>query len=308
MEPALPVCPRCEYDLRGESVKWQDDSAQVGDSCPMTGRCTECGLDFVWGDVFNARQRAWFIEHATTIISPYRCVTTWFRAIGIIPFWTQIQLEHKPRMWRMLEWLFWLGCVAMVTGSACYLWAASMMAARIGSPVEKVIGGFPLQIAYEAFMPHALVHSQPVVVSVLAGALMYPLVLLVLPETRKRSKVSLKHLLRGATYGLSWVGVVLVGIGAARMLGLWKLYGFSVPYWWEGPAWDPTPTWADSATAMTTWILVGVAWSSIWWLLAIRNGFRIRQWGRVWLAVTVPAVLAGIGFPLGNEFLLHQLI
>jgi len=51
-------CPRCGYDLHGAMAQWP------GDTCPLEGRCTECGLEFEWGDVLAAdlREPVWAVE------------------------------------------------------------------------------------------------------------------------------------------------------------------------------------------------------------------------------------------------------
>lgn len=38
------VCPRCGYDLHGTIDTWTD-------ACPLTGVCSECGLEFIWSEI-----------------------------------------------------------------------------------------------------------------------------------------------------------------------------------------------------------------------------------------------------------------
>ena len=64
--PEMPVhthssiqCPRCGYDQRGEVATW-------GDAWPLSGTCTECGLEFEWGPVLAPEkfEPAWCVEYA----------------------------------------------------------------------------------------------------------------------------------------------------------------------------------------------------------------------------------------------------
>jgi hypothetical protein len=92
------MCPRCGYDLRGTMATWKD-------SCPLIGRCTECGLDFEWADLFDRTRKApaWCIEYARR--GP-RSIT---RAIVItflqscLPwrFWHRLRLHHPVRFPRL---------------------------------------------------------------------------------------------------------------------------------------------------------------------------------------------------------------
>jgi hypothetical protein len=58
---AKAACPRCSYDLRGLAGEgaWER-------SCPLEGRCPECGLDFRWRDIIHPLYTApkWSFEHA----------------------------------------------------------------------------------------------------------------------------------------------------------------------------------------------------------------------------------------------------
>jgi hypothetical protein len=309
IEITIPVCPRCEYDLRGETVQWDRDVEAVAEQsgCPLSGRCTECGLEFAWGDIFSFQPKSWFIENATTVISPARCVSTWLRAIAIAPFWNEIRMENKPRERRMAEWLAWLALLGVLAASACFMFSAVGLSWRTSRPVFDLIQLVPGALATDAFVPGNLITISPVMINVIAGAVMYPLVFMLLPETRRRSKVSQGHIVRAATYGLSWAGVVLVASMLARCVQMRDVY-FAKS--WHSPAWGPTPAYAGfgSAHGQLAWVLGGFVWSSVWWLMAIRTGFRIKKWGRVWLAVLVPATVASLCFPFTNQYMFAAIL
>jgi len=52
-------CPRCDQDLRAEPMGWTI-------SCPLEGRCPECGLSFRWADQLSRRHALprWSLEGA----------------------------------------------------------------------------------------------------------------------------------------------------------------------------------------------------------------------------------------------------
>jgi hypothetical protein len=50
---AAPACPRCGYDLSAATFGWRD-------SCPLGGRCSECGLEFGWRDVLRPDAMPWW--------------------------------------------------------------------------------------------------------------------------------------------------------------------------------------------------------------------------------------------------------
>ena len=51
--PDAPGCPRCGYDLSAATFGWSE-------SCPLGGRCSECGLEFGWRDVLRPDAMPWW--------------------------------------------------------------------------------------------------------------------------------------------------------------------------------------------------------------------------------------------------------
>jgi hypothetical protein len=62
-------CPRCGYDVSGEVPTWTG-------SCPVEGRCSECGLVFRWSDRYRIESSApkWLAEYGRW--NPLRYVRT----------------------------------------------------------------------------------------------------------------------------------------------------------------------------------------------------------------------------------------
>jgi hypothetical protein len=90
-QPSTPVdeaprCPRCGYDVSVAVEQWPRDR------CPVDGLCTECGLEFAWGEVLSPERRApwWFIEHQRGLWRTSRAVigTAW--VAGVTP-WRAMQ-------------------------------------------------------------------------------------------------------------------------------------------------------------------------------------------------------------------------
>ncbi|MFO0835422.1 MAG: hypothetical protein U0638_10645 [Phycisphaerales bacterium] len=84
-----PSCPRCGYDLSGAVAAWNHAESA---SCPMRGTCSECGLEFAWGEVLNPEISvpAWSFEHA--------------RSQHMSRFVRTLLLCFRPwRLWRSLQ-------------------------------------------------------------------------------------------------------------------------------------------------------------------------------------------------------------
>jgi len=90
-------CPRCGYDLRGAITSWKE-------SCPIEGRCAECGLGFEWGELLNPDRAVprWCVEYA-------RGWGMWPAAIKTLlvllfrprKFWRELKMTHAPRWGRL---------------------------------------------------------------------------------------------------------------------------------------------------------------------------------------------------------------
>ncbi|MHC5024619.1 MAG: hypothetical protein ACYTGG_12055, partial [Planctomycetota bacterium] len=79
-------CPRCGYDLRGEIGRWRT-------SCPLRGRCVECGLDIDYGRVFVHARHPWLFEYDWRSRPLSRLVRTFSRALWAPRFWREVRLE-----------------------------------------------------------------------------------------------------------------------------------------------------------------------------------------------------------------------
>ena len=93
-------CPRCGYALRGTVVAWTD-------TCPLDGRCAECGLPFAWREILNPRfaMPDWCVEHdGRGRLRLGQIVGTFGRCFRPRRFWHEIQIGHPNRWSRVLAY------------------------------------------------------------------------------------------------------------------------------------------------------------------------------------------------------------
>ena len=90
-------CPRCGYDLHGVIESWKRE-------CPIYGICSECGLEFEWGE-FLSPQRAperWCVEY----VRWWKIAGSSFKTLLLImfrpaKFWRELQMIYAPRWIRI---------------------------------------------------------------------------------------------------------------------------------------------------------------------------------------------------------------
>jgi hypothetical protein len=301
MSLRLLACPRCGYDLSGQA-----DAARAANEGRLDGRgvCSECGLEFDWADVLDpwrTRVRG-FVEHAErgVFIAVWR---TWALALGPSRFWSRVKVEMALRPSRMVLWL--------VLGPAL-LWAAGCLAAQLielpmpwpGLPASMhrhwiepddnlVYRGYRYMGYLSAF------HRLPAAVTgPLAASLMIPVVLVLLPDTRRLAKIRAGHVLRGAAYGLAWMLPVLLLRDLCRVLSaIWNVEQSASPMrlmWRRSPQMmhGAQPIVQLTHTLWFLWMLVLVLWIMAWWWFALRVGWKVERYERVWWALIIPAWLA----------------
>lgn len=96
-----PICPKCGYDQTGEIATWDTQ-------CPIRGICTECGLEFNWSNVMRPElgQVPWYVEHAKGVRRfIWRSVRTPFHLILPHRFWNQLDPAKPVSIVRLILWL-----------------------------------------------------------------------------------------------------------------------------------------------------------------------------------------------------------
>lgn len=91
-----PECPRCGYGLTGLVQSWAV-------SCPLEGRCSECGLVFAWRDALNPQFSfpRWCVEGGNGLDVALRSVKTLFMILRPWRFWRELQMHHPLRVQRI---------------------------------------------------------------------------------------------------------------------------------------------------------------------------------------------------------------
>ncbi|MGH7132876.1 MAG: hypothetical protein ACREJO_13120 [Phycisphaerales bacterium] len=309
-----PCCPRCGYDQRGVITTWAD-------TCPLDGTCSECGLAFAWADVFvpdRTRVRG-FVEHSEgawrTFFAAWRTLRWSFNPSG---FWRRVRLEHAcvPRRWMAYilatTGLFLivrrlLVLVLFILANVSPTPPAQAGGLSLFAPVSMVISEWSNYAVYQQWHRSGrmgwgitLWHlAPPAAFGVGALCVMMPVMLLLLPYTRKRLKIRAPHVIRAGVYGalpLWLVLIVLEGLSIHRAVklaseGPGRFFGGlrAIDPWAD--LWRNTLYWCDRHQIQLA--MLGFAWVLWWWGSALRTGFRAKGWAPILIAQAVAAVLAG---------------
>lgn len=225
-------CPRCAYDLRGAMSAWAE-------SCPLQGRCAECGLEFSWAHVLcpGKFEPPWCVEFAPRRRWMMAEAATSLRSLRPWPFWSSIRMSMPLRPRRLLTHVLVLPVLAMVVA---YIVVQAGTAASVLYRVRQVMGpsvplpSYGAAIRDAVFTPSSSIRKGPVpyvaprelhealleldgpavlpevamgaTVSVLTMSLWLGLLLpasfVLLPVSRRRARVRWEHLARVAVYGM----------------------------------------------------------------------------------------------------------
>lgn len=122
-------CPRCGYDQQGTVMHWSE-------SCPLTGTCTECGLEFTWGPVLAPEkyEPAWCVEFARNASGvPKRVVTT--AVVSLCPWvlWKRLRMSDRIHWGRLAVYVLIL--LAPMLG--VYLAEQTAVALRVRQIIEQ---------------------------------------------------------------------------------------------------------------------------------------------------------------------------
>lgn len=132
-------------------------------------------------------------------------------------------------------------------------------------------------------------------VPLISAMAFFPLMILVLPHTRRRAKVRSVHVARAAVYSMTAVcllEIVMIG-DAALACVLPTPAAFASFYdnaWYDySVLFSQTLEWAS----MVTGGLIAL-WLPMWWLWVLSRGFRIERASMVWGIVLIPVGLAAL--------------
>jgi hypothetical protein len=219
-----PSCPRCGYDQRGVIDSWTR-------SCPLTGICSECGLEFAWRDLLDERFKIkpWFFEHALRRHVRSFFYTLW-RSLRPSSFWRWVRLEDDIDLHR----LGIFACLApLLMGGMTLL---------LMVPIAYVIGAFiwfdsvwvaPWYFVTGTLFAYSWGVDEEILVpllSVMVSTAIAPGFLVLFSDSMRLARVRRVHLLR------FWVYSFVCVPWAYCILGFSSMYDWNagrVSSWWS---------------------------------------------------------------------------
>lgn len=307
--PFRPECPRCGYDQTGLTETWQE-------SCPLRGVCSECGHTLEWRTVMRPElvRLPGLYEHARRFWNYGSALRTWSWAVRPALFARKVTLEHRPSVWRLLLWLplLVLPLHLLVGASRSATWllwtqvgGRPAVAAPFARPydLQRHLGFWLTPIGHFQSSPYgsrgwsanwySFFRTSPSFIWVgLAVMLAVPATLLLLTQTRARSKVRAGHLLRCTIYGLAWVPVVFLITAANSVHTLWLSWisqGVGTAVWRTSPISSQV-----LARHAGIWMIIVVGWSMVWWWYAVVRVLQLHQPRFVWAVMMIVALLSGL--------------
>lgn len=318
----IPICPKCGYDQSGIISTWEDQ-------CPMQGRCSECGLEFEWADVFDPGRvlLPWYIEHTTSKRTMCRRIpsTLWMMFIPY-RFWKHLSVHYPVYLWRV--WGCVLGSAVAVYLLSIFLlvcigtyrtlkWNQLFTELQGLSPGSNYTGLYWIEMAdpsywmgnlKDAFHTSLLnatgltQNGMHFVFIALGMSVLWVMVLCVIPTTRRVAKIRLMHVHRAMALscfaGLLGYLLALIFDTGAQLMMYSKLSINTTQLSSTNRIVSYSLTTGTNQFELyanlivTIGLLFGMIWVQWFWITAIVVGWRIRS---VLLAVLglIASLLAG---------------
>lgn len=287
------LCPRCDYDLRGEIDTWITE-------CPLVSRCPECGLEVHWNErAGEAPPPPWSFEHA--LPQRWPLIRAWLGSTA---------RAFLPRtLWRGLRLALPLNFSRLLVMNACFLFAfyaiaVAVMIAMIAletalerSAVNQVnIAYTAAKLSYQSAIPAPLEErlvmewsrwafpffdlgrgvspvTLPMVLVCLVLLPAMPATLAALPFSLRKAKVKGRHLVRLSGYWALWAGplaLVPAFFGSIYSM-IWPLVTILAPPNFApnapaGPTWIPATLNAIAARSnIVVMVILAVLMHWFWW-------------------------------------------
>lgn len=282
-----PECPRCGYDLTGEVALWTA-------SCPLAGRCSECGINVAWSRVMAVAEHPWLFEYHWRHQPLRRLVRSWLEAFRPRRFWRDVQLTDPVHLRPLLTLI---GSAVLVI---FVVLVASIVIAVLKNP--WAFGGSTRWQPGPMLILHAAWYVVTVVVINVPGLLLtlalMPVAFIMLPQTLRRARVRQAHVWR------IWLYSMFTPLTVAVVWTLAILCGTIFSIDWLNNATDPgiwvragrrlLPTgsfWAVHINMVPALLMVlaMLPWLAVWWWRACRLYLELPRSG--WIAVTLSAVV-----------------
>lgn len=283
------TCPRCAYELSGETSRWSD-------SCPLRGRCPECGLEFEWAAVLTESRRRLdgLVEHSKGVGQFFAWSwRTWRLTLKPWRFWSVVELHHDVRVPRLLLWLaLVLPVMHLINAKTTLAWYqfGSVLPSAPGwhlvnpflHPVVAISGDW-------ADTPYVfwMIGSWPRTAWwLLLFAPLWPVALLVMPISLRRARVRWAHVARAAVYSVSVPAlyfVIQLGANLATIVR-YEIGPRIRPAMWH---WDLDMIGYVRELLEQGLIVLGIPWLAAWWYFTLTRGWKLRHGWAVWLALVV---------------------
>lgn len=191
-----PACPRCGYDQRGVIDSWTQ-------SCPLSGICSECGLEFQWRDLLDPRFKIkpMLFEHAQSRYVLSFSYTFW-RMLRPWSFWRWVRLEDEISTYRLGVFVFFalpLLSAAALTIMIPIAFACGLVISIGTSWVDP--GDVLMNTIFAFSWTYDLAVILPLI-GLLAATAIAPGILVLFGDSMKLARVRRVHLLRVWVYSL----------------------------------------------------------------------------------------------------------
>jgi hypothetical protein len=207
----------------------------------------------------------------------------------------------QPLPWRMALWIFYLILAPSLLAAALCTSMLFWNPAAAAAPKQLLVEIWSLGLASREYRGSVLrvvwLETVPVfALAPLAVGLLLPLIFLCLPDTRRVSRVRVSHVARGAAYGLAclvpvvmlrafWlISTSLLVFADLQTRGRYRMDLYAVhkliSQGREGVL-----------QASTIFFILIMCWVMAWWHAALRHGWRINEYNKVWWALMVSAWL-----------------
>jgi len=302
-----PICTKCGYDQSGEVSIWQS-------RCPLEGRCPECGHGFAWADVFDPSRTelVWYVEHAHSKWELIKRTPGTMRRL-VLPwvYWRAVGVEAEIRLQRLLLWVvsFVVGLHLLVSvpvgfgywftqgrnsyGSLGGLYQRAGLEGLIVPVVDAVCTPFfsagisyrsNRLIFFSGFITDSELRDATLIALPFIGmTLLWMVVLLVAPVTRRRAKIRSAHVIRALLISIITIAIAFELTRGAHMLDILTSKGrFAGKFWVR--------------VLTESFIPLMMLWVLVFWGSAIRAGWKIRPSRLLITLGSITSLLGGFVF------------
>ncbi|MGJ8637313.1 MAG: hypothetical protein ACSHX5_10755 [Phycisphaerales bacterium] len=273
-----PICPKCGYDQSGTIATWKNQ-------CPTQGLCNECGINFQWSDIFDPSRTnlPWYTEHARSLSQLItRTLPTFLRLINPKSFWKQVHPTTVIKLKPLVLWFILLSLAAHIlvsainmysfyaqhAGTTSWYWTNFKAGGVYAYPelalntIFKSVFDFrihqsntgidSIKVNFAGWNIFSTLFLRPLSAS-LGFNIMWLLVLLVIPTTRRLAKIRKAHICRA--FILSLISTLLI-------LQLTRLH-----YQYRMNSWR---VW-NSGLGFKSYLNLILIWQLLFWIAAIKS-------------------------------------